>query len=195
MVRSIMKSALQIAVLAWIVAVATLPIDAFADSKIPNYAPREIKLDIDHDGKLDRAMLVEDAAHGYADLYIYLGVGAGKIDLTSKPAILREKFTTARILALESNNEGSLIIKSGCGGCSNDYATTLTIVYRGGEFLVGGVTYDWDTRNGIGSCDINFLTGKALMSRAQGKTKPIRGRFTPVKLADWSDAKRPKACR
>jgi hypothetical protein len=68
-----MKSAFKIAVSAWIVALATFPIDALADSKIPINTAREITLDIDHDGKLDRAMLVEDATSGYADLYIYLG--------------------------------------------------------------------------------------------------------------------------
>jgi hypothetical protein len=84
---------------------------------------------------------------------------------------------------------------SGCGGCSNDYATTLRIVYRGGKFLVGGVTYDWDTRSGIGSCDINFLTGNGVTSRELGKSRLINAKFAPVKLGDWSEEKRPKACK
>jgi hypothetical protein len=143
---------------------------------------------------MDRAVLVEDPASGAADLSIYLAVGAEKLDRSRKPTFLKRKLTTARILRFESDGKGSLIVMSGCGGCSNDFATTLTIVYRAGAFLVGGVTYDWDTRYGIGSCDINFLTGKGVRSRGLAKAKPLKRHFVPIKLADWSEDKRPKAC-
>jgi hypothetical protein len=160
----------------------------------PARPPSEVVLDIDHDGKLDRAVLVEDAASGAADLYIYLATGRGKRDLSRKPAILKKKLTTARILRFEKGDDGSLIVMSGCGGCSNDYATTLTIVYRGGAFRVGRATYDWDTRAGIGSCDVNFLAGKASVSHGLAKGRSIRGKFAPVKLTDWSNEKMPTGC-
>ncbi len=98
-------------------------------------------------------------------------------------------------MRLTSKGRGSLVVQYGCGGCSNDTETTLTIVRRDGEFWVAGFSYGWETRDfGTGSCDINFLTGKGVRSQAFGKGKPIKARFTPVKLADWSVDKQPKAC-
>jgi hypothetical protein len=189
-----MKTAFRYVALPWIVALAIVPACAHADDKPPLKLPYEVVLDIDHDGKMDRAVLVDDPASGHADLYIYLAIGDEKLDLSRRPTFLKKNLTTARILRFESNGKGSLIVMSGCGGCSNDYATTLTIVHRRGALLVGGVTYDWDTRNGIGSCDINYLSGKGVASRGTAKAKPIKGKFVPVKLADWSEEKRPQAC-
>jgi hypothetical protein len=174
---------------------AAIPACALAENSLPLQSPYEVTLDIDHDGKMDRAVLAEDPASGNGDLSIYLAAGAAKPDYSRPPAILKKRLTTARILRFESSGKGSLIVMSGCGGCSNDYATTLTIVYRGGEFLIGGVAYDWDTRSGMGHCDVNFLTGKGVTSRGPTKGKPFKAKITPVKLADWSPEKQPKACR
>ncbi len=190
-----MNTAFPYAALTWIVAIAMIPGCALAENTLPVKSPYEVTLDIDHDGKMDRAILVEAPSTGNGDLYIYLGTGAEKIDPTRKPAIVKKNLTTARILQIEGDGKGSLIVMSGCGGCSNDYATTLTIVYRRGDFLIGGVTYDWDTRSGMGHCDINFLTGKGVKSRGLTKGKPFKVKITPVKLAEWSPERRPKSCR
>ena len=65
---------------------------------------------------------------------------------------------------------------------------------RDGEFLVAGFTYVWDTRNdGVGGCTIDLLKGKGNKSRGT-RSKPINATFPSVKLTDWSDDKRPKAC-
>lgn len=190
-----MNTAFPYAALTCIVAIAMIPACALAENTRPVKSPYEITLDIDHDGKMDRAILVEDPSNGNGDLPIYLGTGAEKFDPTRKPAIVKKDLTTARILQVESDGKGSLIVMSGCGGCSNDYATTLKIVYRRGDFLIGGVAYDWDTRSGIGHCDINFLTGKCVKSRGLTKDKPFKAKITPVKLVDWSPERRPKSCR
>ena len=184
-----MKTAFQLAALAWIIALSTGSMSVLAENKPPEVL-NEVTLDIDNDGKMDRAVLAGAA------LYVYLAAGDEKLDLSRKPAFLKKDLTSGLILGFEAKGKGSLIVKYGCGGCSNDYATTLTIVHRGGEFLLAGFTYDWDTRNdGIGSCDINFLAGKGVTSRGLGaRSKPINAKFAPVKLADWSDDKRPKAC-
>jgi hypothetical protein len=87
-----------------------------------------------------------------------------------------------------------LLVHYGCGGCSNDYETTLTIAHRGGDFLVAGFTYNWETREGVGGCDINFLTGNGARSRGLAKARPVKARFTPVRLIDWSADKEPKVC-
>lgn len=181
-----------------LVALAMAPAAARADDKPAFDVPREIALDIDGDGRMDRAVLVQRPDRVHSDLLITLAAGDDKHDPSRKPSILKADITTSRILAFESRGKSprkqSLVIVSGCGGCSNDRRTTLTIVHRGGQFWVAGFAYAWDTRAGIGSCDINYLTGTGVMSRGLARDKPIKARFTPIRLADWSDRQRPKGC-
>ena len=186
-----MKTAFLHTLLPSLVLLAAAPMPVLAQ----NDPPIEVTLDMDKDGRMDRAALVRHPDHAQADLYIYLAAGDEKLDLSRKPTFLKKDLTAEGILSLESKGEGSLVFTYGCGGCSNDYGTSLTIVHRGGKFLVAGFTYAWDTRTGMGSCDINFLTGKGVITRGlDGAGKRIKGKFTPVLLADWSDDKRPKAC-
>lgn len=151
----------------------------------------QIALDIDRDGKLDRAALVRRPAGASADLLIYLAPGDEKLDLSRPPTILKEAFADGHVMGLESNGKGSLIVNFGCGGCRNDVETKLTIVYRERNFWVAGFSYGWETQDwGTGSCDINFLTGNGVRSRELAKSKPIKARFSLIKLADWSSDKR-----
>lgn len=163
-----------------------------------------VTLDIDNDGKTDRAATVENADNGQTDLYIYLGSGDTKLDLSDKPTFLRKALTDNRITGVESKSKGSLAITS-CFGCgaSKSWEETLTIVYRHGNFIVAGYSRDWDwnvqTSDGdvktkVGSCDINYLTGKGVASRDLSDGKPVHGKFVPVDLAHWSYDKRPKPC-
>ena len=171
---------------------ATIP---NAHASVPWFdEPKDITLDIDNDSKLDRAVLVPTNGRA-ADLHIYLGAGDGLLDLSQKPSIIKKDITANFVLTFEANRKGSLRIGYGCGGCSNDTVTTLTIVHRNGAFWVGGYTYDWETRDfGAGSCDINFLTGKAQQSKDGGKTRALKGTFKPVKLADWEEERHVKVC-
>lgn len=181
------------------VVLAIAPVSAVLAQPSPDPQDRqedrhEVTLDIDNDGKMDRAVLVRHPKSRHGDLTIYLDAGTGTLDPSRKPAIVKTNLTDARINGFESKGKGSLVITYGCGGCSSDYETTLTIVHRRGKFLVAGYTYSWETRAGSGSCDFNLLTGKAVMSINLGKERPIKGRFAAVPLADWSDDKRPKGC-
>jgi hypothetical protein len=162
----------------------------------PAFAERlEVTLDMDRDDTMDRAVADTDPDAGVADISIYLGAGEGSLDPLRQPTLLKHDVAAGGIVSLEGNDEGSLLLTYGCGGCSNDFETTLTIVYRGGEFLVGGYTYSWDTRYGAGTCDINYLTGKGFMiDGVDGKPVAIRGTFRPVRLADWTNQSFPKAC-
>ena len=130
---------------------------------------------MDDDGIMDRVVVVPDPESTNVDLSIYLGAGDGKLDPSRKPTFRRQGLALDwPLLAVEGKGKGSLVIVSGCGGCSNDYSTTLTIVYRDGEFLVGGYTYQWETRESAGTCDINFLTGQGtLLDGIDGQGKPI----------------------
>ena len=192
-----MKAALCTAALASLAALALAPNYARAENKPPLEVLYQIGLDIDHDGKLDCAAAVQDPKSIYAALYIYLTAGAAPLDLTRKPTFVKKDLTTDPVMGLASNGKDALIVRYGRVGLgSNQYETKLTIVYRGGRFWVAGITASWDLRDGsVGSCDIDFLSGKGFAARGNGKNMPVKAKFRPIKLADWSEDKRPRACR
>ncbi|AZO25289.1 hypothetical protein EJ070_34635 [Mesorhizobium sp. M1E.F.Ca.ET.045.02.1.1] len=193
-----MKTVFHHAALPLIATLAAMPAPALAGDR-PAF---ELTLDIDQDGTMDRAVVVQD--DGPADLYIYLATAGEKLDPSRKPDFVRKALTEDRILDLESKGKGSLAITS-CFGCGASKSTedTLTIVHRQGKFLVGGYSRYWDwgiqksdgtVETTIGDCDINYLTGKATASRDLEAGKPVKGRFKPVPLKNWSYEKRPKIC-
>ena len=155
-----------------------------------------ITLDLAHDGRLDRAAVVQDPDSTHAAFYIYLGAGTEQLDLARKPTFLKKDLTTDPVLGLASNGKGSLVVKYGRVGLgSNQYEMRLTISRRG-EFWVAGFTHDWDMRDGsIRSCDINYLSGKGVASHGLGKRKTIKRKFAAVKLSDWSEEMGPQACQ
>ncbi|QKC97926.1 hypothetical protein [Mesorhizobium sp. NZP2298] len=193
-----MKTVLHHATLPWLVALAALPVPAFAE----NDPAFELKLDIDQDGKMDRAVVMQEPG-GPADLYIYTAAGEEKLDPSRPPDFVKKGLTEDRVIDLEGKGKGSLAMTS-CFGCGASKSTEdmLTIVYRHGQFLVGGYSRSWDwnqrTSDGVkttvGGCDINYLTGRGTVSKDLEDGKPIKGKFRPVPLKDWSSDKRPKAC-
>ena len=155
----------------------------------------EVTLDLDRDGKTDRAVLVRNSANASVDLYIYFGAGGDTLDVSRRPTILKKDIAGGAATAIESGHNCGLTIKYGCGGCSNDTATELKLVYRSGKVLVSGFTLDWDTRSAIGSCDVNFLTGKGFVKHGLGHGgKPIKVHSSPVALSAWSHDMIVKIC-
>jgi hypothetical protein len=192
-----MKPGFPSAALYLAAALAMVPIGAAAEGAASTADRIEAVLDIDRDGRPDRALLVRHPRGSAADLLIYLGAGSETLDPSRKPNIRKDDLAHGHVMQLENNSKGSLVVRYGCGGCSNDFETMLTIVYRGGDFLVAGFSYSWETREGVGSWDINFLTGRGVRSQGLTKAKPIKARFTLAKLADWSADRQPflaKAC-
>jgi hypothetical protein len=198
-------------IVAVVFALAAIPAPARAETK----ALFEIALDIDHDGRMDRAVLVGVEGRGFyapdrdwfmigaaerVDLYIYLGAGDAPLDLSRKPSFLKQDIVVGerqnQILPLEARN-GSLIVKTAYNLHSNWTPETLTIMYRGREFLVAGFSRSSDLKSGAQrSCEINFLTGKGVVSKgADGKARRLKERFKPVKLATRPAQATPKACR
>ncbi|ESX04824.1 hypothetical protein X769_11660 [Mesorhizobium sp. LSJC268A00] len=195
-----MKAVFHLAALPWIVALAAAPMTARAQDE----PPFEVTLDMDNDGRMDRAAIAADSDTGLADLSIYLAAGEGKLDPSRKPDFVKKALTQDRILGLESKGKGSLVVTS-CFGCgaNKSWDTTLTIVWRGGKFLVAGYSRDWDWNvqkadgsvgTTLGGCDINFLTGRGVASKDLDDGKPVAGKFVPIALADWSDDSRPEPC-
>jgi hypothetical protein len=192
-----MTNALQPVVLALVAAMAVAPAGTRAADKPALEVLSQITLDMDRDGKLDRAAMVHNPQSIYADLYIYLGAGAEPLDLAHKPTFVKKDFTTDPVLGLASDGKGALVVKYGRVGLgSNQYEMRLTVVHRRGGFWVAGFSNDWDMRDGsIGSCDINFLTGKGVASHSNAKPRPIKAKFVPIKLSDWSEDRQLKTCR
>jgi hypothetical protein len=174
----------------------------------------EIAVDIDNDGKDDRAALVALEGTGFsftekdwikigreehADLYIYLGAGDAPLDLSRQPSFLKRDIVVGerqnQIFPLESQ-KGSLVVKTAYNLFSNWMPETLTIVSRKGDFLVTGFSRSYDLKSGEqGECEINFLTGRAVASKGvDGKKKAVKGTFRPVRLAEWSAEPYVKAC-
>jgi hypothetical protein len=191
-IRTLARQAALISSLA--LAIASRPV--LADADPPKEGSYEAILDLDQDGKMDKAIVTQQPGGGPADLAIYLSVGNGPLDPSRQPTLFKKTLTAQRVLALSGAGKGSLIVQYGCGGCSNDEETSLRIVHRGGEFLVAGFTQAWDTRNGLGRCEIDFLKGARVVSQGLDEAKRARGKFAPVrlKLADWSDDRRAEAC-
>ena len=175
----------------------------------------EIALDIDRDGKMDRAVLVGIEGTGSyspakdwfmfgadqrVDLHIYLDAGDAPLDLSRQPSFLKKDIVAGerqnQIFPLEARN-GSLIIKTAYNLHSNWAPETLTIVHRKGGFFVAGFSRGTDLKSREqGSCEINFLTGKGVVSEGvDGKARRLNQHFKPVKLAAWPAQATPQACR
>jgi hypothetical protein len=178
----------------------------------------EASLDMDADGKLDRAVLVLvgpgrdtswDLSRGHyplttddtVDLAIYMGAGDAPIDITKPPTILKQNIADREyagwLQSLEVVNKRSL--KVGWNeqpGSSHDLEERLTIVWRKGHFLVVGIDTFWENPNGIGNCQLNLSTGQG--SRSEGEfpaPKPtFKAKVKPVPLEKWSAKTWPTLC-
>ena len=188
-----MKAAFRFARWAWMLFLVTISIQVSAQPGRSLEVVREVTLDINRDGRPDRAVLARNDDEGsYVDLTIYLGVDAAR-----EPSMAKRRLASGHLHEMTAKGNGSLRVESRCGGCSNDDGTVFTIVYRAGDFLVGGFSRSWELRDGsVGSCDVNYLTGKGVASKGlPGRDRAIGTAFRPIRLADWSDEKIPRACR
>ena len=157
-----------------------------------------VTLDFNNDATMDRAVLAQ--GEDGADLYLYLGdadtaAPAGKMKL----ALLKKNFVFSGLLwgtlpGLAVNGKGSLVVKAENSAIGrNKWDEALAIGWRGGDFLVLGLTYA--SRDGLdpragGNCDLNLATGKGTRNG-----KPVTFAPRPVKVADWSDDSLPKDCQ
>jgi hypothetical protein len=179
----------------------------------------DVTFDMDQSGTQDRAVLVlagtgqavpDDAAREVytlgqgeqADLLIYLDAGDGALDLTRPPTFRKDNLIhgedLAFVMPLAVSAKGSLNVVSS-NGFGNTFNTTetLTIVYRGGAFLVAGWAQDfYNSRDEKSShCSVNYLAGKAVKRVNDGKDVRLKGVFKATGLKDWTLATRPAVCQ
>ena len=190
------------------------PVAQGAEERAPELI-YEVRLDMDGDGKMDRAMLMLVNATGEKDtsplvkdryfarkndridLHIHLGVGEARIDPSRAPDFVKRAVVdpaeTPFIEPIDSKGR-SLVINAVYGwGASVSWGETLTIVRRGGRFLAAGFTKSWYNRSAEGRCDLNFLSGKGVLTEGARK-RPVKGRFKPVPVEEWSRTIHAKAC-
>lgn len=146
-----------------------------------------------------RAILVENE-EGEADLRIYLEDRKASSDkLEMKLALTKKSLVFSGPMggqeaSLALNGRGSILVRSlNIGIGRNKWEQALTILYKGGEFQIVGITYS--THDGLnpkagGSCDLNLATG-----RGKRNNRPVTFRPMPIKVADWSDERMPGECK
>lgn len=133
-----------------------------------------------------------------ADLYIftredqqmYLSVLARNIVFMGGMAGTEPSLTQSAKGALQVLSQNASIGR-------NRWEQTLTIVYRGGQFLVGGYTYSYydtlelDANGDIksGACDVNLLTGRGVKDG-----KPFRTSMKAIPVQKWAYDTRPSEC-
>lgn len=161
----------------------------------------EATVDIDRDGKSDHVILVEGKSSSDVDLYVFKNTDATPNDISKGAELVQKDFLDQSIDGSVSGMEvrkNSIIIKYGWTGGNNTEAE-LTIVNRGGKYLIGGFSFSYDTRTGQGACEINYLTGKAFVSKIrEGKVlskKPLPKTFEPIELSKWTTDSVPAICK
>jgi hypothetical protein len=114
-----------------------------------------------------------------------------------KPDLVFNGAMAGQQASLEAGRGGSLRVLSLNEGIGrNKWTQTLTIAFRKDRFVVAGLTYatydtlDLDDPASNYTCDVNFLTGRALRNG-----KPHAGKVSPMTLADFDPEQLPKACK
>ncbi len=143
----------------------------------------EVQADLDGDGRLETYRLL-DAGEGSVDLSVTTPNGS-----FLAPGIAWGWDMAGQRPELALNEAGSVLLTSRNEAVGRDrWRMTLTIVHRGGDWLVGGVTYKWrDTLDpaAYGICDLNLLAGRARVERFDG-TREVDLPFEAPRLSDWS---------
>ena len=135
---------------------------AFGGARTSPEMLREITLDIDQDGKRDRAVLARnDDESSYVDLTIYLGDDADKPDLSRQPSIVKRHLASGHVYEMTPKATDRYASRFAAVG-----AAMMTILLSASfiapeTFWSAGLSRSWELRDGsIGRCDVNYLTGK-----------------------------------
>lgn len=162
----------------------------------PNDVLSAVTLDMNDDGRFDRAVLLEDG--DAATLAVYLSVRGGEDRSERRLAILKRGAAWIGAMwgqqpSLAVGARGSLLVHSANDSIGRDrWSQTLAVAYRNGDFVVAGLAFrrrDALDPATAGVCDLNYLTGQGVRNG-----KPVLVATRSPLLADWSDEERPKEC-
>ncbi len=182
------KAALLSAPLAFFAALPGQAAELISASSVAGFATGPLK----GDAFAYRAVLV-DVEDG-ADLYLYTEDTEGShLEAHASDIVWRGAMFGQRP-RLEVSASGSLKLISGNESIGRGrWRKTLTIAYRDNRFLVAGYTLDtWDTLDPklTGNCDVNLLTGNAVIDGTKTTIKSLSA--TPVE--EWNMDLQPDEC-
>jgi hypothetical protein len=156
-------------------------------------ARHELAVDLNADGAMDRAVL--DQGSDGLELSISLSKNGTAPDAAAAPDFVRQAIGAGVASGLAKGEKGELLLAYGCGGCSNDTTSMLSITVKEGEFVVSRYQLDWDTREGSGQCIIDYAAGKGeLTIDVEEKTTSLQGPFKMKKLSEWDEVTQDEAC-
>lgn len=151
----------------------------------------EASLDINGDGKADKAVIVlfgpgrtdfhELTKERYGlstdervELWIFLGKGAQATDLAITPDFVKPDIIdperTPWVQPLETNSSGSLMVSAAHQwGASKDWTEVLTIAFRRGELVVAGYDMGWSWNTWRADDSFQTLEGECAINFLTGK--------------------------
>ncbi len=180
-----------------IAALSFVPLIASAappESLSPHKVISAVAGDFNGDGSLDRAVLT-DNGDSDADLVIYVNDRNGGFKAGgSAPAIAFNGGLAGNSPELRLSKTGALQVHAENMAIGRDHwERTLTISYRGGQFVVSGITasaYDTMDPKSATSCDLNLLTGRGTSDR-----RKVTMKAGAIPLGQWTEDKIPAACQ
>jgi len=194
MFKAVTLSALALLIAAPVLAAPPVPPPAVPPSKVVSATSGAWT----NDGSMGRAVLIDDPDNASVDLAIYSGDVANS-DSMKLAAFAHDIASSGNMFGnvaeLRTTKSGALQVYSENTAVGRDkWERTMTLAFRNGHFVVSGLTlsaYDALDPKGGGSCDINFLTGKAKAGRKTIKVAATGG----VPLEKWTEDMIPKACQ
>jgi len=157
-----------------------------------------ITADWNHDGHMDRAVLIENREMGGADLIIYIGTKDGMVEDTYAAQIAWQGGMWGQQPSLSLSDSGSLLLHSLNSSIGRDrWENTLTIAYRNEVFVVAGFTYSYyDTldHDNNGYCDLNLLTGRGVVALNGDAEQEIDGIAFGGYVSEWHMENFPGEC-
>ena len=161
----------------------------------------QTSLDIDHDGRQDKAALVlvgpgrtdfheltRDryglSADERVDLHIYLGKGGENADLGERPDFIKQRIADPErvpwVQPLDVGKSGSLLISAAHQwGASHDWTEIITVAYRNGEPVVAGFTMGWYWNSPLADDTFETLEGECDVNFLTGKGTLTKDTSTP----------------
>jgi hypothetical protein len=151
------------------------------------------------DGSMGRALLIDDPDNASVDLAIYVGNSADPSEDLKLAAFAHDIASSGNMFGntaeLRQTKTGALQVYSENTAVGRDkWERTMTLAWRGGHFVVAGLTmsdYDDLTPGSATACDINFLSGRAKAGRKIIKMATSGG----IPVEKWSEDMIPKACQ
>lgn len=149
------------------------------------------------DGSVGRAVLIDDDDNASVDLVIYSGNSTNPDQGLKLSAFAHDIASSGNMMGntaeLRQTQKGALQIYSENMAIGRDkWERTMTLAFRGGHFVVAGLTmtaFDDLKPNSAVSCDLNFLSGTGKMGK---KTLKVAAGGIPVDK--WSEDMVPAAC-